>query len=276
MKRLLLITIVLLSLSLSLAGCSDLVNMLAPTPVPAPLPQAGTLRVAFLDIGQGDAILVRAPNGMIMLIDGGHSSDDGTQVILPKLREWGAKQVDLMVATHPDADHIGGLPEIVTASARKVEVLAHPAEKPYIQGDEIFIKRLPVDNSPEVGHVTTTVKPAVEPFARAKVTRLVTDGQVLPYCGGITVIHTPGHTPGHICLFHKQSRTLISGDALNVVNGQLTGPNPQHTHDLDIATKSLKKLSMYDIQSVICYHGGLYRGAAKRHIAELANGYCPS
>ena len=83
-----------------------------PTPAPPP-PAGGTLTVAFLDIGQGDSILILSPNGMTMLIDGGNSDSDATEVILPKLREWGADRLDVMVATHPDADHIGGLPEVL-------------------------------------------------------------------------------------------------------------------------------------------------------------------
>jgi beta-lactamase superfamily II metal-dependent hydrolase len=48
-----------------------------------------------------------------MLIDGGNSSRDGLEVIIPKLREWEAPRLDVMVATHPDADHIGGLPAVL-------------------------------------------------------------------------------------------------------------------------------------------------------------------
>ncbi len=82
------------------------------TPTP-PLPAGGTLTVAFLDIGQGDSILIRSPNGMTMLIDGGNSDRDANEVILPQLHEWGAQKLDVMVSTQPDADHIGGLPEVL-------------------------------------------------------------------------------------------------------------------------------------------------------------------
>ena len=84
-----------------------------PTPTPVSPPAGGTLTVAFLDIGQGDSILIRSPNGSTLLIDGGNSNHDGTDVIIPKLREWGKDQLDVMVATHPDADHIGGLPVVL-------------------------------------------------------------------------------------------------------------------------------------------------------------------
>jgi beta-lactamase superfamily II metal-dependent hydrolase len=83
------------------------------TPTPIAPPAGDVLTVAFLDIGQGDAILIRSPGGMTMLIDGGNSDKDGREVILPKLREWGADRLDVMVATHPDADHIGGLPFVL-------------------------------------------------------------------------------------------------------------------------------------------------------------------
>lgn len=68
------------------------------------------LKVYFLDVGQGDAIYIRTPSGHDMLIDGGPSS-----VILRRLAEvmpWYDKSIDVVVETHPDADHIGGLPHV--------------------------------------------------------------------------------------------------------------------------------------------------------------------
>ena len=65
------------------------------------------LRVSFLDIGQGDAILIQTPSGHTMLVDGGP-----TNKILEKLSErldYFDDDIDVMVATHPDADHVTGL-----------------------------------------------------------------------------------------------------------------------------------------------------------------------
>ena len=107
---------------------------------------------------------------------------------------------------------------------------------------------------------------------KSKVDITVDDGEVLPYCGGITVIFTPGHTPGHIGLYLNQYKTLITGDALNVVDGQLVGPNVEFTPDMNMAKKSLGKFTQYDVETVICYHGGIYQENVHDRLLELAKG----
>ena len=70
------------------------------------------LEIVFLDVGQGDAALVRFPNGKTMVVDGGERSeyfDYGEQVLLPFLRYMGIRRVDVVVASHSHNDHIGGL-----------------------------------------------------------------------------------------------------------------------------------------------------------------------
>lgn len=104
---------------------------------------------------------------------------------------------------------------------------------------------------------------------RVNIDKTVEDGEVLPYCGGITVIFTPGHTPGHICLYLNESKTLISGDALNVIDHQLVGPTPEFAADIVVAKKSLTKLIQYDIETVICYHGGVYNDHVNQRLQEL-------
>lgn len=66
------------------------------------------LKVVFLDVGQGDAIYIEAPNGRQMLIDGG---PDATLLArLSKVMPFADRSIDMIVATHPDMDHIGGFP----------------------------------------------------------------------------------------------------------------------------------------------------------------------
>lgn len=69
------------------------------------------LRVAFLDVGQGDAIYIEAPNGNSALIDGGPPSAK-TLSELGAVMPFFDRDIDVVIATHPDQDHIGGLPEV--------------------------------------------------------------------------------------------------------------------------------------------------------------------
>ena len=68
------------------------------------------MKVAFLDVGQGDSIFIQAPNGAQMLVDGGR----GSRVIsaLGKVMPFGDRSIDVVIGTHPDADHIGGLVDV--------------------------------------------------------------------------------------------------------------------------------------------------------------------
>lgn len=165
-------------------------------------------------------------------------------------------KLDKVILTHQDIDHIGGLPEILETSDHKIEVIAHEIDKPYIEGVKPLIKMGSVPGTPPMAHVDTMVQ----------------DGEELPYCGGIVVIFTPGHTPGHISLYHKQSKTLITGDALVAENGKPIGLNERATPDMETAVQSLKKFVPYDIDTVICYHGGVCTGDVNEQLERLARG----
>ena len=92
---------------LLLAGCE-----LLPSPKTVQPPPAGSLVVSFIDVGQGDAILIQS-GGKNYLVDGG-KSEAGPKVV-DFLHSRGVQSLDGLVATHPDADHVGGLPDVLDA-----------------------------------------------------------------------------------------------------------------------------------------------------------------
>lgn len=179
-------------------------------------------------------------------------------------------KINKIIITHHDMDHIGSLAAVIKTSQNTIEVLCHDGEKPYVQGDKMPIKMTPqrLNSMPEDRRKEML---EMQKKLKTKVDETIEDEQELPYCGGIKVIYTPGHTPGHICLYLKKYKTLITGDAMNVVDGKLVGPKPEFTFDMKQALESLKKLTKYDVQTVVCYHGGVYTGNVNERIAELAN-----
>ena len=125
-------------------------------------PDHGKLRVAVLDVGQGDSILIQTPGNQVILIDGGGSneemgsgshhgrgygsveepSDDddapsdphdvGHKVVIPALHYRGINRIDLLILTHPHGDHVGGLPAVLNdekiGAVLDGTVLPYPSE----------------------------------------------------------------------------------------------------------------------------------------------------
>jgi competence protein ComEC len=85
--------------------------------------RGGKLTVAYLDIGQGDAVFIEAPNGNQVLIDGGPPSGKILSE-LGRMMPFYDRDIDVVIATHPDQDHIGGLPEVL--KRYRVSVLFEP------------------------------------------------------------------------------------------------------------------------------------------------------
>ena len=101
------------------------------------------LRITVLDVGQGDCILVQAPGGRTMLVDGGgmpgqeaSGYDIGHDVVVPALMARGVWKIDVLIITHPHDDHVGGLPAVLEA------VPVTMALDPMIESDSASYKAL--------------------------------------------------------------------------------------------------------------------------------------
>lgn len=95
---------------MTVLACALLASLLTPSGQPA-------AELLALDVGQGDAFLLRVRGGANVLIDAGGNArggwDPGERVVVPALRALGVTRLDLLVMTHADADHAGGLPAVL-------------------------------------------------------------------------------------------------------------------------------------------------------------------
>lgn len=203
------------------------------------------------------------------LVDTGLPGQSGA--IAAALAELGLQVADLrrIIITHQDIDHVGSLHELARASGARV--LAHAVEAPFIDG-----AALPRFARPEVQAQRPELRAIAEQFRPTAVDERLEDGARLALAGGVRVVFTPGHTPGHISLYLERSRTLLTGDALTADAGRLHGPNPAATPDMAEAARSARRLAELDVATIVCYHGGVVAddvgGQLRRVAAELGHG----
>ncbi len=209
-----------------------------------------------------------------VLIDAGLTGM--AQAIAEAMAEAGAPLARLthIAITHTDMDHIGSV-----AALRKLatfKLACHEAERRYLEGDEPPIRMAQMEAS--LPTMPEGQRAVMEPLFKslrdnykrlsATVDCVLTGGESLP-CG-LVAVHTPGHTPGHLCYYHKPSGTLVAGDMFNVEGGQLVAAPAFTMLQPEAYGQSLRKLLAYGIAAVACYHGGLYEGNANAAIRELA------
>jgi glyoxylase-like metal-dependent hydrolase (beta-lactamase superfamily II) len=181
------------------------------------------------------------------------------------LAEAGLQIGDLrrIIITHQDIDHVGSLHDIVSATGARV--LAYSAEVPTIDGS-----LPPRFARPETLAQRPELRAVAERFRPTPVDQPLEDGMRLDLAGGVYVVFTPGHTPGHMCLYLERTRTLLAGDALSASDGQLSGPNPGATQDMPAAARSIQKLAALDVATIVCYHGGVVSADAQQQLQRVA------
>jgi glyoxylase-like metal-dependent hydrolase (beta-lactamase superfamily II) len=210
--------------------------------------------------------------------DGATLIDAGYPGQLPAIEQAlggaGVKLSDVkrILLTHQDLDHIGSAEALVAATG--AEVFAHAADAPYIQGEKRLVKMDPARFEERLKTLPETLRDQarrmIASLPSVKVNRTLQGNESLPLHGGIDVIATPGHTPGHVCYYVRTLQLLVAGDALRVENGELMGPSPTATPDMPGALASLRKLLQFPVNAVLCYHGGFYDRSPVDRIRELA------
>jgi glyoxylase-like metal-dependent hydrolase (beta-lactamase superfamily II) len=138
-------------------------------------------------------------------------------------------------------------------------VLVHPADAPYIEGE-----LTPLKVTPQMLERRLQMREVLERLEPVRVDEYLEDGSRLDLAGGVRVVFTPGHTPGHLSLYLERPKVLVAGDALTAEEGRLNGPNPSATLSAREAVGSVRRLADLDVRTIVCYHGGV--------VGEDANG----
>ncbi|AWB43244.1 MBL fold metallo-hydrolase [Paenibacillus sp. CAA11] len=182
-----------------------------------------------------------------------------------------------LILTHHDMDHMGS----AAALKRKyphIEIAASEVEAPYVNGCQQALRltqaEASLDDLPEAerGYAEQFIQ-YLKSIEAVDVDRILGSGERLPWCGGIEVVSTPGHTAGHISLYLPASRALIAGDAVVIEDDKLNIANPEYADHLEQAISSAERLLDYDIEQLVCYHGGRFQGDVKEALRELVREY---
>ena len=199
----------------------------------------------------------------LTLIDAGMV---GSRLMLERyLRRIGRRidELDRIICTHGHPDHIGGVQELV-GDRDDVAVLIHPDDLAGLQRP----LREALDRTEPIGERRGRI---IQYLTRAPATpTLIRDGELLPILGGLRVIHTPGHTPGSVCLFLERSRILFTGDVLQVIRGRLTYAHAFFSHDHAGARSSVELLAALDVAMIALAHYPPWRDGANEVLRDLA------
>ncbi|HEX9453552.1 MAG TPA: MBL fold metallo-hydrolase [Candidatus Binatia bacterium] len=204
-------------------------------------------RIAVGNRGVVKSFLVAGDDHRVILVDTG-ASDADADIIMDAIKDMDYKHEDLKlcVLTHRHGDHTGGLKKL--KKTLKFEVMAHELDMP-----------------------------AIKQASGYDIEHIVKGGERLSDCGGINVIHTPGHTAGHISLHLPRIKTMIAGDAIVSAGEHLMVSPTYLSSDPQAAHESVKRLieMNLDLERLLVGHGDDVYFGAKENIARIFAGPRP-
>jgi glyoxylase-like metal-dependent hydrolase (beta-lactamase superfamily II) len=193
----------------------------------------------------------------LTLIDAGLPGNH--KKILDYISGLGRSPSDLkrIIITHSDLDHFGSLPALKKASGARVYASQIEADGIARGKSTRQIKSTQSPRKLAMKVVHLFMRPAP-----VQSDEILSDGQVLPILGGLRVVETPGHTPGHISLFSPLSGILFSGDSIISRVGMLVKSAPANTWDEAQAADSARRQASLGAKIVCPGHGSVVREAS--------------
>jgi glyoxylase-like metal-dependent hydrolase (beta-lactamase superfamily II) len=169
-----------------------------------------------------------------------------------------ARNVKRILLTHSDLDHVGGLAGLAAATGARTYASQ-------IEADAIAAGKPSRKARPPGFSARRLLFRLLSPLFKAKpfqVDEILVEGQTLPVLGGLRVVETPGHTPGHISLFAPAAGVLFCGDSMVADGNGLRGSRPAVTWDEVLAKESVRKQARLGARIVCSGHGPVVQDAA--------------
>ena len=232
------------------------------TTITLPMPwEIETVNVHLVELDEG-----------VMLIDSGIATDECFDALEDAIRDCGLKWSDVraLCLTHLHPDHIGLSWRILDLT--NARLIMHRAEAEYLAlvarehrppffGRAMKDAGVPEDLQSKIERVFVDVRRGYKPHAPAW---SLEGGESIPIRGGtLQAVWTPGHSPGHLCLYSPEHRYLISGDHLLEQITPNIAWHPEHDM-LAQYLDSLQLLEPFDVNLVVPSHGGAFRGHRAR------------
>lgn len=232
------------------------------TTITLPMPwELETVNVHLIELDEG-----------YLLIDSGIGTTECFETLEAALTERGIKwpQIRMLCLTHLHPDHIGLSWRILELSGARL--LMHRTEVDYLDlvsresrapffADAMLKAGVPGDMQSRMDHALRDVRRHFRPHQPHSI---LDGGERIPVRGGsLQAVWTPGHSPGHLCLYSPEHRYLISGDHIL----EHITPNIGWHPDQDMLAKYLESLAMllpFDVDLVIPSHGGPFRDHRRR------------
>ena len=226
-------------------------------------PGAGAMNICLL-----------VENGQITMVDAGLPGSSAA--VLSYLAEIGlaSEAIRRVIITHHHVDHVGGLPELLKLS--QAEVWAHRDDAAVIEGTipraglapervEAMLASLPAEQR---ATAQARMKQMHEVPPAAVDLRLV-GGEELNVLGGVQILHSPGHTAGHLCLYLPALSLLVAGDLLRLLEDGVIRESPAGIAvDPDQALASARQIVTLEFEGFIGYHGGYVVSGAQGLLSD--------
>ena len=201
-----------------------------------------------------NTFVFRDDDGQVTLVDAGLKS--APPQILAGLEQIGSAPQDVtrVVLTHAHGDHAGGA-EVLRTRLGLAGVAAHGNDANYLR----------TGTSPANGRLIRRFGA----FGAVPVTEELYDGQLVEVGGGLRVVHTPGHTPGHVSLLHERTALLITGDAIWNMTGHRSWPVLALCTDAGLTLETAAVLGELEYDTVAFTHGPEIRTDAREAVRSF-------